>query len=189
MLTKSPVHRPLCATSPRKHGLRALKRARVVAALGAAAFALGCTNKVPQINSRLSDPELKERLTANFHKGMTLPEVNERLSALDVPLNVRHAYAGSPPQLLVRLFPTGTFWVKNAEYQRTRYVDAWFVFTPESGPTLSAIDLEGHEALIQAGTYINPPFHNPSLLPREARPVPPDVGVSGREWITTAGMP
>src|SRR3954462_15507297 len=96
---------------------------RSLAALVIPLVTLGCATATPQLNSRLSDEQIKDRLAANFQKGMTLPQVNDRLSALDVPRNVRHAYAGNPPQLLVRLFPRGTFWVENSEYQRARFVD------------------------------------------------------------------
>jgi hypothetical protein len=162
---------------------------RLVAILLLALLPLGCAAKVPQLNARLSDEELKESLAANFHEGMTLPEVNSSLSALNVSWDVRRAYASTPPQLLVRLFPIGGFWVENAEYQKTRYVDAWFIFTPQPVPTLAAIDLEPRVVRIQAHTYIDPPFQNPNILPRDARPVPAGVGEPGRDWITIGSEP
>jgi hypothetical protein len=171
--------------------LRTLSPTRTRATLLAVSFSLfqlGCAGKVPQLNSDLPTPELKVRLAAGFHPGMTLPEVNDRLSGMDVPWNVRHAYAGDPPQLLVRLFPRGGYWVTNSEYQRTRYVDAWFIFTRESPPALAAIDLDERVMRIGAGTYIDPPFHDPSLLPSSPRPVPAGVGAPERDWISIGGI-
>ena len=67
-------------------------------------------------------------------------------------------------------------------------MDAWFIFTRESPPALAAIDLDERVMRIGAGTYIDPPFHDPSLLPSSPRPVPAGVGAPERDWISIGGI-
>lgn len=153
----------------------------------AALVPFGCAAKVPQLNSDLTDAQIQERLNANFHPGMTLDQVNNQLDALNVSDIDRRAYAGDPPQLLVRLFPVGGYWVTNP-YQQTRYVDTWFIFKPQQ-QTLVAIDLVDRVMRVEGGTFLDPPFQSPQILPDQPREAPAGAGSPGTNWITVGGIP
>ena len=139
----------------------------VAGAIGALA---GCTPPAT-LTTRLSDQELSERLVAQFPAGTTLEQVHAGLDEDRVPRRLRREYPGPPVQMLTRLFPPGGFWVDSQRsWQETPYVDVWFLFG-ETG--LTRIDTERKIVRIGFHEYLDPPFHTPELLPREARPVPP----------------
>jgi hypothetical protein len=133
----------------------------------------GCTPPAT-LTTRLSEQELSERLAGEFPPGSSLDQVQAGLDGDRVPRRLRRVYPGPPVQMLARLFPPGGFWVDSQRgWQETPYVDVWFLFG-EGG--LERIDTERKVARIGFGEYLDPPFHTPELLPREARAV---VGSGG----------
>jgi hypothetical protein len=138
----------------------------VVSATGIAWMALlgGCSTPAA-LNSSLNEPELRQRIDANFTPGMTVAQVQARLDDLRVPPRHRRLYPGPPQQLLARLMPRNGFWVDEPAFQDLYYTDAWFVFGP--GDRLQRVDTERHRMRIQARQYVDPPFHTPELLPSE----------------------
>jgi hypothetical protein len=140
---------------------------------GVAAVVTGCTAPAT-LTTRLSDAELSEALAAQFPPGTTLEQVHAGLDEDRVPRRLRAVYPGPPVQMLARLFPPGGFWRDSQRgWQETPYVDVWFLF---GGGGLERIDTERRVVRIGFGEYLDPPFHTPEILPREARAVPAPAG-------------
>lgn len=115
----------------------------------------------------MHEPDLRRQVNANFHPGMTLPEVQSQLDTLHIPPARRRLYPGPPEQLLARLFPKGGFWVHEPEFEDIYYEDLWFVF--DANHRLQRTDLERKRMRIQAHQYLDPPFHTPEILPDRPR--------------------
>jgi hypothetical protein len=157
---------------------RALATLHSIFLPGIAAIAAGCTPPAT-LTTRLSDQELSARLAEEFPAGSSVEAVHARLDEDRVPRRLRRGYAGPPVQMLARLFPPGGFWVDSQRgWQETPYVDVWFLFG-DSG--LERIDTERRVVRIGFGEYLDPPFHTPELLPREARAVPGGAGSGAGE--------
>ena len=140
----------------------------VVAAVGS-----GCASQshgTPKVTSEMSTAEIRSAFEASIKPGMTLPEVNSALDGLGISDMRRRAYAGNPDQLLVRVSPRTGFWV-DIPYQEFRYVDAWFVFDPQK--RYERLDTVENRMRFQAGTWIDPPFQSPDVLPNQPRSVGP----------------
>jgi len=142
-------------------------------AIAAAALLAGCSAP-PGLNSSLKEPELRQKLDAEFVPGMTLDQVQAKLDEERVPARNRRVYPGPPPQLLARLFARFGFWVDEPEFQDICYEDVWFLFGPDG--KLVRVDAERRRMRVQAHQYMDPPFHTPDLLPQTPRSVPPATG-------------
>jgi hypothetical protein len=94
-------------------------------------FALACIPGCAQIplHANMTDTQIHERVDENFAPGMTREQVETKLDELKVSRKYRLWYdqAPAPPQLLVRLFEAGGFWL-NEEDQIVQWVDTVFVF-------------------------------------------------------------
>jgi hypothetical protein len=134
----------------------------------AAALLAGCSAP-PGLNSTLKEPELRQKLDADFAPGMTLDQVQAKLDEERVPARNRRVYPGPPQQLLARLFSRFGFWVDEPEFQDIYYEDVWFLFGPDG--KLVRVDAERRRMRVQAHQYVDPPFHTPDLLPQTPRPV------------------
>jgi hypothetical protein len=137
----------------------------------AAALAVGCggSHGKPRLTSEMPVSEIRSTLDANVQPGMTLGQVNGALDKLGISDMRRRAYAGNPDQLLVRIAPVSGFW-RDMPYEEFRYVDAWFVFSPEK--QYQRVDLEEKRVRVQAGQWMDPPFQSPDVLPNVPRAVP-----------------
>jgi len=139
----------------------------------AACIATGCAAQ-PALHSDLKEPELRNRLDADFPPGMTVDQVQTKLDEERVPKHRRRLYPCPPEQLLARLAPATGFWVHEPEFEDIRYVDAWFVFGTDG--RLVRVDTENKRMRVQAHQYIDPPFQTPELLPTQPRAVTPAMG-------------
>lgn len=85
------------------------------------------------LHANLADTDLRQRLDADFAPGMTLDEVHGHLDGLRVSDRYRWLYEptrATPPQLLVRLFRPGGFWIRQDD-ELVEWVDAVFVLDDE----------------------------------------------------------
>jgi hypothetical protein len=100
-----------------------------LASLGVLAVLPACA-QIP-LHANLTDAELHQRLEENFTPGMTRGQVEAKLDELKVSGKTRLWYdeapGGAPPQLLVRLYEAGGFWLDESD-QIVEWVDTVFVF-------------------------------------------------------------
>ncbi len=126
------------------------------------------------LHANLTDTELHQRLDENFTPGMTRPQVEAKLDELKVSKKTRLWYdqAPSPPQLLVRLYESGGFWL-NEEDQIVEWVDTVFVFGRETPEPLyeRAETFRRHQRYFQ-GEPVNIP-DTPTMHPWGDYPISP----------------
>lgn len=95
-------------------------------------FAVMCLPACAQIplHANMTDAQIHQRVDENFTPGMTREQVEAKLDELKVSRKYRLWYdmEPAPPQLLVRLFEAGGFWLSE-EDQIVQWVDTVFVFT------------------------------------------------------------
>lgn len=106
-----------------------MNRTTIMAVAAAVLLIGGCAPRL--LSARVPEPELRSRLDTNFPMGLTRAQVESKLDDLDVSRKYRHWYQSDPPQLLVRLFETGGFWLEH-EDDHVKWVDVVFAFRDDS---------------------------------------------------------
>jgi hypothetical protein len=134
----------------------------------------GCA-QIP-LHANLTDREYRARLDEHFHAGMTRAEVETTLDELDVSKKTRLWYdepgQAAPPQLLVRVYETGGFWL-DEEDQSVQWVDTVYVFGRQSPePLLDRVETFRRRQRYFHGEPVNIP-DEPTLHPWGDYPMPP----------------
>lgn len=146
--------------------------------VGLLALISGCA-QVP-LHSNLTNTEMHQKIDENFTPGMTRVDVIRKLDELHVPGKNRIWYdqpeweGGAPPQLLVRLYPPGGFWL-DEEDQILSYADAVFVFRREGqagDEKYERTEIFRHTQRYHGGEPVNIPA-TPTKYPWGYYPTPP----------------
>lgn len=90
-----------------------------------------CGCHAPALSALMNDAQYRSVLDANFPPGMTLPEVQAKLTQLNISDRYRFLYPATdsrPEVLLVRTFDPGGPWPQNGEID---WIDTSFVFGPD----------------------------------------------------------
>jgi hypothetical protein len=134
--------------------------------------ATGC--KGPQLNAEQTDGELHMKIDENFKPGMTKPQVLAKLSELGVSDRNNEWYdvPPAPPQLMVRMYGGGGFWMDDQDTTVT-WVDAVFVFGREQPePLYARTETFRGSQRYWNGDPVNPPM-GATKYPWERFPMPP----------------
>ena len=118
-----------------------LRAAPLAFAVAVAALLGGC--HAPALSALMTDSQYRQVLDANFAPGMTLDEVQAKLTQLNISDRYRFVYpatATRPEVLLVRTYDPGGPWPQGGSGNgEIDWIDTSFVFGPDGRLTKSLI--------------------------------------------------
>lgn len=153
-------------------GGAASRRSVTALATALVGVAAGCA-QIP-MHANLTDAEYRSRLDQHFHAGMTRAEVESTLDGLKVSKKTRLWYdeAPAPPQLLVRVYEAGGFWLNEGD-QIVEWVDTVYVFGRQSPePLMERVETFRRHQRYHHGEPVNIP-DEPTMHPWGDYPMPP----------------